>query len=124
MFDVQKVEDVKVETRTNINKRFAIGLNAEEVRDQQLKDLQLLHDLAFEREFSQIALSPEYAVGFALKVNGVIGIYNDIIFREFGMTPVHISEILSTVVPSLEWYFDMSIDEIFTHVINNQGGIH
>lgn len=124
MFNVEMIENAKVEARTNINKRFAIGLNAEEVRKEQLKDLQFLHDLLFSQEFNSLALSPEYAVEFALRINGVIGVYNDVIFREFGMTPVHISELLSTVIEGLEWYYDMSIDEIFTKIMENQGGLH
>jgi hypothetical protein len=85
----------------------------EEVREQVMEQLLATYHFTEMKMLPIIAFSPEAGAQFALRVQESLGAVNDVMFREFGLEPVHIKELDLAVVDTLEEVTEMDIDTLF-----------
>lgn len=124
MFNPLKMEAVMNETRSNVQIFLSHGLTLEEVRQEMIKCLQAVHDFGEAEKYDEVSTSPIAGIKFAVTLNKIFGLYNEVLFREFGIAPIHIKEIKSVTVDCIEVVLNMQIDEVFQLVAAQEGGLH
>jgi hypothetical protein len=85
----------------------------EEMRAEIMESLLATYHTA-ETELAPVLMSSfEAGISFALRVQESLGAVNEVLFKEYGISPVHIKELYLIVVETLEEVLEMDIDSIF-----------
>lgn len=124
MFNPLKIEAVMNETRSNVHIFLNHGYSLKEVRKEMINCLQAVHDFGEAEKYNEVSTSPVAGIKFAYTLNKVFGIYNEVLYKEFGIDPIHIKEIKSVTVDCVEVVLNMPIDEVFQLIASQEGGLH
>lgn len=85
----------------------------EEMRAEMMESLLATYRLSEMKLAPALMSSMETGISFALRVQESLGAVNEVLFKEYGISPVHIKELNLIVVETLEEVLGMDIDSIF-----------
>lgn len=109
------------EIREMVTEMLNGGKTSIEAREEVIERLQTSVDVAFTQCFLEILLSPEAGLGFASATDESIMFTNEVLFHEFKMIPIHISEITSPVFDTIEQVFQMDVEKAIE--LYREGGL-
>lgn len=89
----------------------------EEMREELMKHLLATYHLSEASLAHILIFSPEAGFAFAHKVNESLGAINEVLFKEYGIAPVHIKELDLAIVTTIEEVTEMDIDSVFERMI-------
>lgn len=104
------LEMVANEIRGHLNKLTG---TKEEMREEMMGSLLATYHLTEAHLAPILMISPEAGFEFAVKVQESLGAVNEVLFKEYGIEPVHIKELDLAVVSTLEAVTEMDIDTLF-----------
>jgi len=85
----------------------------EEKREQLMESLLHTYHITEMSLVHELMFSPEAGFNFALRVNETLGAVNEVIYKEFGIEPVHISELELATIKTIEAVTGDDIDTVF-----------
>jgi hypothetical protein len=97
------------------------GKTTLEARESVLEMIQASHDMAYMTCFIEILLSPEAGLGFASAMEDSVKFTNEVLWSEFKIVPLHLSEITSPVFKTIEEVFQMDLEEALE--LYREGGL-
>jgi hypothetical protein len=114
-------ESIMQEIRGMVSELLDSGKTSIETREEIIERLQASVDMAYAQCFLEILLSPEAGLGFASATDESIMFTNEVLFTEFKIIPIHISEINSPVFDTIEQVFQMDVEEAIE--LYREGGL-
>jgi hypothetical protein len=106
---------VVMEARQKIEAMKNEGLDNAQIREEVVEGLHYTTLRAMFQLFPLIA-NPVGGTQFVLSVNKALGAVNEVLYKEYGITPIHISELRNPVVTTLEECLEKDIDTILSEL--------